>query len=157
MNVRYNHITCFVARPALDGKGYELLQMKRAPGDYLGGTWQVVRGTVEAGETAVQGALRELREETGLTPRQFFRGACVESYYIDDPDTLWHSVVFCVIVDRADAVTLNEEHVEYRWIAQSEFVDHVTWSSERQVLEPVIRDILNNGPAKELLRIANKG
>ena len=35
------------------------------PEDYLGNTWQIVRGTVEEKETFLQGALRELRD--GLT------------------------------------------------------------------------------------------
>lgn len=38
--------------------------------DYLkkyGGLWEVTEGSVVAGETPLQGAVRELREETGLT------------------------------------------------------------------------------------------
>ncbi len=43
----------------------ELLQIRRAKPPLMG-TWQPVMGHIEAGETAVQAALRELREETGL-------------------------------------------------------------------------------------------
>ncbi|MGZ4384389.1 MAG: NUDIX domain-containing protein, partial [Gaiellaceae bacterium] len=45
--------------------GLEALLLRYAP-DY-GGYWHVVAGAVEPGESADQAALRELREETGLT------------------------------------------------------------------------------------------
>jgi lipoyl(octanoyl) transferase len=53
-------ISCVVARE--DGK---VLLLKRIP--EKGGFWQVVTGRVEDGESEACAALRELREETGLT------------------------------------------------------------------------------------------
>ena len=49
MNVRYDHVTVLVARKS--GGGHQLLQLRRRGDDYLGGTWQTVRGTMEAGAT----------------------------------------------------------------------------------------------------------
>ena len=51
--------------------GVEFLLLKRVASVRLGGTWQAVHGRIEAGETAWQAALRELKEETGLTPTSF--------------------------------------------------------------------------------------
>ena len=44
----------------------EWLVLKRAPHIRLGGSWQMVSGTVEPGEKAYLAAARELFEETGL-------------------------------------------------------------------------------------------
>jgi len=44
-----------------------LLVVRRVPGDdALPGAWELPGGGVDEGETIAEGALRELREETGL-------------------------------------------------------------------------------------------
>ncbi len=60
MNIRYDMIECFVVRSAADS--HALLQLHRSPGRYLAGIWHTVAGRIEAGETAVAAAIRELRE-----------------------------------------------------------------------------------------------
>lgn len=49
----------------LDVRG-RLLMTKRHPQKILGGMWEVTAGSAMAGEDSVAGAMRELREETGL-------------------------------------------------------------------------------------------
>ncbi|MBR4555045.1 MAG: NUDIX domain-containing protein [Ruminococcus sp.] len=44
----------------------KVLITKRAFGKPYGGMWEITGGAVIAGETPLQGAVRELREETGL-------------------------------------------------------------------------------------------
>jgi dihydroneopterin triphosphate diphosphatase len=154
MKVRHDMITVFVARPLKDGKSHELLQLLRARDDYMGGTWQIVRGCVEAGETYVQAALREMREETGLAPREFFRLGNVESFYTAQDDTLWHSVCFVAMVSSDAQVRLNEEHEALRWLGDDRIEAEVMWASERPFYAEIRRDIFGNGPAKPHLRIS---
>ncbi len=66
MNARHGMVTVFVIRPAGEGISHEFLQLRRARSDHIGGTFQTIRGTVEAGENSIAAARRELREETGL-------------------------------------------------------------------------------------------
>ncbi len=154
MKTRSDMVTVFVARPDSAGTSHEFLQLLRAPEDYMGNTWQIVRGTVEAGETAVEGALRELREESGLIPGEFYRLGRVESFYIPTDDTLWHSIVFCALVSREAEVKLNEEHDDSRWISRSNILAHTMWPSERSLLADLFHDILDIGSAKPYLRIS---
>src|SRR5512133_2755375 len=98
MIVRHDKIAVFVARPGADRGTHEFLQLHRVPGDDIGGTWQTVRGTIEAGETAVAAALRELSEETSLTPREFYRLGSVETFYDAADDAIVHSVPFLALV-----------------------------------------------------------
>src|SRR5450432_1930322 len=148
MNARHDTVTVFVARPTEDNRSHEFLQLRRAAGDYMGGTWQIIRGGVDPHETWLAAGLRELREESGLTPDGLYRLGLIESFYIAVDDTLWHSVPFCAIVSRAQEVRLNEEHDAYRWIPRDAIIAHTMWASERQVLEEVCREILDDGQSQ---------
>lgn len=154
MKSRQDMITLFVVRPGEADGSYEFLQLHRSPNDYLGNTWQIVRGGVDANESYAQGVLRELREETGLRPVKFYRLGTVESFYTEADDTLWHSVAFCAIVDRAAIVKMNEEHDDFRWVPRQAMKGLTMWASERGLLEELLRDILDDGIAKAHLEIA---
>lgn len=61
------HIVADIMSVNKDGK---ILITKRHPDKPFGGKWEISGGSVISGETSLQGAVRELSEETGLTARQ---------------------------------------------------------------------------------------
>ncbi len=146
-------VACFVARPGLAGQSHELLQLRRAPGESLAGAWSTARGGIEAGETAWQAALRELYEETSVTPESFYQLDTVDIFYLRDGDTLWHCPAFCAIVPRDVQVTLNHEHDDFRWVTRAQIDTKFMWPGERTQLAELCREILDDGPAKPYLRI----
>src|SRR5690606_13648492 len=139
-------------RPAAAGE-FEFLQLRRAAAELMAGTWQIVRGTIEPGETAVAAALREMAEETGLRPTELYGLCTVETFFLAARDTIMHVPAFCAIVGVGCAVVLNEEPDAYQWLPRAEMPAAVTWASERAVLREVMDDILGNGLAKPYLRI----
>ena len=153
MNVRHDKITLFIVRPEERTTEHEFLQLRRSDDEFLAGTWAIVRGGVERGESYAAAAVRELREETGLVPRELYRSGTIESFHTQDDDTLWHSVVFCAIVERDLEPRLNEEHDAFRWTPRARIEAETLWPSERAVLSDVIREILDNGRAKPYLRV----
>ena len=154
MNVRYDMVSCFVVRPDASGTSHEFLQLRRAAGDYMGSTWQIIRGTSDPGETAPQAALRELREEAGLVPREFYRLTHLEVFYIPAEDTIWHCPGFCAVVGRDADVRLNPEHDAARWVPRSQIESVSMWASELPAIADLCRNILDDdGPAKPYLRI----
>jgi dATP pyrophosphohydrolase len=146
-------VSCFVVRPGDAGSAHEFLQLRRAAGEYMGGTWQIVRGTSEPGETAPKAALRELREETGLLPSEFYRLSHLESFYIPADETIWHCPAFCAIVGRDVEVILNNEHDAARWVPRASIEAATMWASEQLALVDLCRNILDDGPAKPFLRL----
>src|SRR5947199_2648652 len=116
MRIRYDMVCCFVVRPGEGAGPHELLQLRRAKDDYMGGVWSTVREKVEAGETAYGAALRELREEAGIAPTEFYQLDTVDVFYLHGDDTIWHCPGFCAVVPRDVKVTLNPEHDAFRWV-----------------------------------------
>lgn len=154
MKVRFDMVVCFVVRTGGSGGGHEVLQLRRAKDDFMGGAWSTVRGKIEEGETAWAAALRELREEAGITPIEFYQLDTVDVFYLHGDDTIWHCPGFCAMVEGDVAVTLNPEHDAFRWIGRADVDRQLLWPGERNQFAELAREILDNGPAKPYLRIA---
>lgn len=103
--------------------GLTLLQLRRAK-EPLKGTWQPVMGHTERGETAVDAAVREAREEVGLDVRgkealDFFALEQVHPFYIAAIDCVVLSPRFVVVVVEGWEPRLNREHAASRWVSAS--------------------------------------
>ena len=165
MNVRADLVSVLVVRPDADAASHEFLQLRRSRGEYLAGTFQAVRGRIEEGEPAWRAALRELREETGLTPDEFYRLGTVETIYLPGPtdaddgagDAVRLCPAFCAVVPPGSEPTLNDEHDAARWVArrdaQADPAAHFMWASEWPAVAEVCRVVLDGGPAKPYLRV----
>jgi dATP pyrophosphohydrolase len=150
--MRHIHfVSILVIRPA--PSGHELLMALREPAKYMGGTWQLISGALEANEAAWQAALREIREETGLAPREFYRLSALTSFYRADNDSLNTAPMFCAIVDEDAAVTINDEHTAFEWVQLDEASSRLMWPGDRQALEEVRSVILADCPARKHLQI----
>lgn len=151
MNVRHDMVVVYVTR-RINGR-IEFLQMRRAETDFHGGTWQTVYGTSKPGEPLWRAALRELFEETGIRPAEFYRLPTLHSFYIADNDTVWHASGFLAIVEPDVEVTLNEEHTAFRWIDRADVARAFMWPSDRASIDEAVNEILLDGPGKRFLRL----
>jgi dihydroneopterin triphosphate diphosphatase len=118
-------IDCHVARET--ATGWEYLVLLRVADRLDAGRWRVVTGKIEAGETAWQAALRELREETGLVPTRFLAVPYVNQFYEWQHDRINAIPVFVAVVEATDALELDGEHVECRWLAVDEASSSLAW------------------------------
>src|SRR3954471_23280437 len=141
MTSRYDMVNCHIVRPGPDGRLGEFLQLRRAAGDYGAGMWAIVRGKIEAGETAWQAALRELKEETALEPVEFYALNTLDTFYLAHDDSVRHVPGFVAAVARDALITLNEEHDAVRWVSRDDFHTAYLWPGERAQLAEAIREI----------------
>lgn len=146
-----DYVVNLVLRPA--APGFELLVARRAEGKYMGGTWQLISGGIEASETAWEAGLREIREETGLVPREYYRLSTLTQFYRADNDSLNTAPMFCAIVDANAMVVINEEHTEYAWLELDVAAAKLIWPTDRAALVEVREVILADTPAKQYMRI----
>lgn len=107
-------IECYVIRRAKNG--LKILLLKRSDDDSLyPGIWQIVTGRIEAGEKAYETALREVGEETGLTPETLFVLPHTTGLYLPEKDTISLISLF-VCVTRDTEVKLSREHSAFKWL-----------------------------------------
>ncbi|RSM71701.1 7,8-dihydro-8-oxoguanine-triphosphatase [Amycolatopsis sp. WAC 01375] len=103
-----------------DGK---ILFIRRRPGSFLGGHWELPGGTVEPGERPAETVVREFAEETGLTVRVTGeRGARSWDDVTGKPMRI-HATVYTLAEDEPRDVVLDpEEHDAHLWYTREEAV-----------------------------------
>lgn len=138
-------VDVWVFRSAAAG-GIELLLMRRSTGRILPGLWQGVSGSLESGERVVAGALRELREETGID------GEAIEALYDLDQvnqfhepsvDAIMTAAIFAVRVRPGTEPVLSHEHDAARWVSPAEALDLVVWPAYRVSIARIAGDLLD--------------
>ncbi|MFA6540304.1 MAG: NUDIX pyrophosphatase [Bacteroidota bacterium] len=100
-------------------------------------TWQIVTGSMETGETAVQAALREVAEETGYDPQKIWVVPHVNTFYSAKHDTVHHTVVFAMQVPPRTNPLLSHEHSAYEWCSFERAKKMLVWPGQVRALEVV--------------------
>jgi ADP-ribose pyrophosphatase YjhB (NUDIX family) len=120
-------VSCFLLR--VDGPEPRLCIVRRSQrvGSYHA-HWAGISGFIEQGVTPEEQALTEIREETGLQGTQvrlLRRGAVVE--YVDEElKRRWLVHPFLAETPAPEAIKLDWEAEEMRWIAAEELINFET-------------------------------
>lgn len=114
-----------------------LYLLLRRSGTYLTGTWQMVTGRIEEGETAGQAAFREIQEETGLAPKQIFSADAVETFYMQINDQIAFVPVFIAFVEEINVRLSPTEHDAYEWLPFEGARERLVWAEQKRVITQV--------------------
>jgi len=109
----------------------EFLLLKRADGEKYSNVWQMVTGSIYGNEKAYETALREIKEETGLTPKQFWVVPNVNSFYEPSKDYICQVPVFAALVENDSSVLISDEHKDYKWVTLKEAKKLLAWRGQR--------------------------
>lgn len=108
-----------------------LLQVPARPGKHEA-FWQPITGGIEDGETLLQAALREIREETGLelTDNQLTEIATDLTAIISPQLTISKTLYTASTPD--NTVTINpHEHQAHQWLRPARVTEALFWDSNR--------------------------
>ena len=108
--------------------------------------WQGVAGKIEKNELAWQAALRELKEETGLTAQKMFVADYVSKFYEKHEDRMNFVPVFGIEV-KNKKVSLSEEHCNFKWLSFKKAHAKLTWNGQKKGLKAV-HSMLNSKDAR---------
>ena len=123
--------------------GYKFLMLKRAKTKIYEHLWQGVAGKIEKGETAWQAAVRELKEETGLTPKRMFIADHVSTFYEENGDLINLVPVFGIETE-TKRITLSSEHSEYKWMDFEDAERTLAWNGQKKGIRTVYEMLILN-------------
>lgn len=135
-------IDCYPYR-IINGEPRFLL-FRRAGGKIYEDQWRMVGGKVKEGETFWQGALRELKEETGLKPVTFWTIPGINSFYEHSTDTVHQIPAFAAELDPEAEPELDDEHSAYEWFPAGEAAEKVAWPEQKRLIRLAETLILNH-------------
>lgn len=80
--------------------------------------WGFTKGNVEEGETELETAKREIREETGIADLNFLSGfkEKIHYFYRRDGELVSKSVTFFLAETSSKDVKISSEHIGYEWV-----------------------------------------
>jgi ADP-ribose pyrophosphatase YjhB (NUDIX family) len=135
-------------------KGKALLQLRPA-GVHEGGTWSVPGGAINHDERAVDAALREAVEETGIDPA----GVCITSGWADDCGGGWTYTTFVAAVQHWVRGPLtqaaNRESERLEWVRLDEVAALPLHPGFRRSW-PALRDLARDATNANISRVTDR-
>lgn len=105
---------------------YSYLVMQRSDDiEVYPSLWQVITGTINPDETALEAAIREVWEETGIKTDKIWTLPYIAQFYNPKSDLIHLSPVFGIIIDSTQDVRLSDEHQKYEWLKFYDCIDRL--------------------------------
>jgi len=103
---------------------------------YPSGHWDFVKGKMEKGETTHQTAVREAREETGITDIEFLEGfeEWIEYNFQFQGELVHKKVVFFLAETKTEKVSISHEHLDYAWMDYQTAMEKTTFDNAKLIL-----------------------
>ena len=122
--------------------GNEILLLERPPKDSTMRGWCIPGGKLDPGETEVEGAIRELLEESGVKVED----PQYAGDYISAVKENVVSVYFKKLKSKPE-VTISKEHVDYKWVALENIPDYRLAGNTITFINAIL-EVIKNGKDK---------
>lgn len=104
---------------------------------YPAGHWDFPKGGIDNNETPIETAIREVREETGITDLMFIKGfeERISYFYRKGGRTVHKEVIYFLAETRQEAISLSWEHMGYVWLTFNDAYNKLTFKTSKNVLK----------------------
>ena len=116
--------------------------------NYPQGHWDFIKGKMEKNETPHETALRETKEETGISDIEFIDGfeESVEYDFRFNDENIHKKVIFFLAkTETLQTVSLSHEHNDYLWLAYNDALKKTTYGNAKNVLSKANELLLSTG------------
>ena len=103
---------------------------------YPSGHWDFVKGKMEKGESTHQTAVRETKEETGITDITFVENfeEWIQYNFKYQGELVQKKVVFFLAETKTEEVKISHEHSDYTWMDYNSSMEKTTFDNAKTVL-----------------------
>jgi len=103
---------------------------------YPSGHWDFIKGKMEKGESTHETAIREAKEETGITDITFLENfeEWIKYDFQYQGELVHKKVVFFLAETKTKEVTISHEHLDYTWIDYNTSMEKTTFDNAKTVL-----------------------
>ena len=103
---------------------------------YPSGHWDFVKGKMEKGELMHETAIRETREETGITDISLLNGfeEWIEYNFQFQGELVHKRVVFFLAETKTKEILISHEHLDYTWMDYQTAMEKTTFANAKSVL-----------------------
>jgi dihydroneopterin triphosphate diphosphatase len=134
------------------GDAAQVLVLQRAKNTSRG-LWSLIMGRLEAGESAAQAIRREIQEEAGIMVADLYTSGCTDTFFNPGANAVEITPIFVAPFAAPPTVTLDHEHLAYRWVGFAEAIELLAYPGQRLALPEIKRDFADREPpAFRLLR-----
>ena len=113
--------------------------------NYPTGHWDFIKGGIEDGESLQQTAIRETREETGITDIEFIEGFKeeIEYFFRAENQNVHKKVIFFLAKTNSKNVILSHEHLDSVWLNYKNALKKLTYDNAINLLKKSNAFLLN--------------
>lgn len=103
---------------------------------YPSGHWDFVKGRIEKNEKQREAALRESKEETGITDIEFIDGfeEKIQYTYQYGGKRVRKEVIFFLAKTKTKDITLSDEHLDHVWLEFDDAFSKTTYQNAKDLL-----------------------
>ena len=103
---------------------------------YPSGHWDFVKGKMENGESTHETAIREAREETGITDITFLENfeEWIKYDFQYKGELVHKKVVFFLAETKTKEIIISHEHLDYTWMDYNTSMEKTTFDNAKTVL-----------------------
>ena len=103
---------------------------------YPSGHWDFVKGKIEKGESTHETAIREAKEETGITDITFLENfeEWIKYDFQYKGELVHKKVVFFLAETKTKEIIISHEHLDYTWMDYNTSMEKTTFDNAKTVL-----------------------
>jgi len=103
---------------------------------YPSGHWDFIKGKIEEGESTHETAIREAKEETGITDITFLENfeEWIKYDFQYQGELVHKKVVFFLAETKTKQVMVSHEHLDYTWMDYNTSVKKTTFDNAKTML-----------------------